>query len=395
MHFSGASLLSAALLAWTISLGGLPTSEQNSAFAPRTVDSFSVSKGDVFACALTSPGRIVYCWGHGEDGVLGSAVTNSRTPIRITVPGDGGDSVIAVSAGATPFVCALRASGQAYCWGQNEAGELGDGTLVSHRLPSRVRVPRPLVAISAGENTACGLTSDGQVYCWGTNEQGQLGVGDSSVHRLPVRVKTDLRFRQISVGAAGGVCAVTMEHQIACWGRNDGGQLGTADDSTLLAPRVTPLPKSSRFDAVSVGNAFGCGITVAAHVSCWGSPSFVLGARAPAMVSVVEVPLPPTDRVMALSSGFQSSCVVMQTQRVYCWGANVSGELGRPGALPSEHWPGPITSTSAYSAISTGGFVCAITTERALDCWGSAESWRPGLAPDVAKSGSVERIIFE
>jgi alpha-tubulin suppressor-like RCC1 family protein len=393
MYSSGASRLSAALLVWTLSLGGRRTSERNSAFVPRTVDSVSVSKGDVFACALTSPGRIIYCWGrHDNDG---SAVTNSRTPLRVTVPGDERDSIIAVSAGATPFVCALRAAGQAYCWGENEAGELGDGTLVKHRLPSRVRVPRPLVAISAGENAACGLTSDGLVYCWGTNEQGQLGVGDSSVHRLPVRVKSDLRFRQISVGAAGGVCAVTTEHQVACWGRNDGGQLGTADESTLLAPTMTPLAKSSRFDAVSVGNGFVCGITVAAHVSCWGSPSFVLGARAPAMVSVVEVPLPSTERVMALSSGFQSTCVVMQTQHVYCWGSNATGELGRQGAPPSEHSPAPTTSTNAYAAISAGGFVCGITTERALDCWGWDPLQRSGRAPDPARISRLHRINFE
>jgi alpha-tubulin suppressor-like RCC1 family protein len=378
---SVASLLPAALLAWAISLEVRPALEQNSQLAPITVDSVSVSKGEEFACAVTSPGRVIYCWGHGEHGVLGRASTNSRAPLRITMPGDGRDSVIAVSAGATPFVCALRVSGQAYCWGQNDNGELGDGTLVSHRQPSRVRVPSPLAAISAGENTACGLTGDGVVYCWGTNEQGQLGVGDSSVHRLPIRVKTDLRFRQISVGAAGGVCAVTMNHQLACWGRNDGGQLGTADELTLLAPQITPLPKAGRFEAVSVGNPFACAITVTARVSCWGSPSEAIGARAPAMVSVVEVALPSTAPVISLSSGFESSCVLLSTQRVYCWGV--------------QRTKAPIAITSDYAAISVGSAVCAITMERALDCWGSVPPASWNWASVVAKSDHVERIIFE
>lgn len=364
----------------------------------RTVAAISVSKGEYFACALTSPGRLVYCWGSGAGGVLGKSERSSRTPVRIPLRSDRDrDSVVAVSAGATPFACALFASGQAYCWGQNDYGEIGDGTAADLRAPSRVRVPRPLVAVSAGENVACGLADTGEAYCWGINEAGQLGVGDSSVHRLPVLVKTELRFRQLSVGAAGGTCGVTMDHRIACWGRNDAGQLGTPDDSSDYIPRAVLSAVQGRFDAVDVGNGFACALGTDGHVVCWGSglPA-PRGEPAGNPATLVDRTVPIAERVMVLSSGFRTSCVVTQTQRVNCWGSNGGGMLARPGAPPSEQSYGPITSAATYSTVSVGGAaVCAITSTRALDCWGAARRGAPGRSPDLAKSSQVERIIFK
>ena len=259
----------------------------------RRVSMISVSKGEDFACAVTAPGAVVFCWGSVEGGVLGKAVSNRRSPAPVALRGIGSrDSIVAVSAGATPFACALSASGAAQCWGANDYGEIGDGAAGNVRSPRRVRTSEPLASISAGENMACGLARDGRAFCWGLNDNGQLGVGDSAVHRLPVPVKTRFRFRQLSVGAAGGTCGVLQDARLLCWGRNDGGQLGTANQESVLTPRVSSMVAAERFSEVSVGNGITCGLTTDARVLCWGSPGKYLGSNAPDMVSVVELAVP-------------------------------------------------------------------------------------------------------
>ena len=353
----------------------------------------SVSKGEVFACAVTSPGAVVSCWGDVEGGVLGKAVSSRRSPGRIALRSAvSADSIVAVSAGATPFACALSASGAAQCWGSNDHGEIGDGSRGNVRAPTRVRVSEPLASISAGENMTCGLTRDGRALCWGLNEDGQLGAGDSAVHRLPVPVMTRLRFRQLSVGAAGGTCGVLLDSRLMCWGRNDGGQLGTADEHSVLTPRVPPMVATSRFNAVSVGNGFACGLTTDARVLCWGSAGEVLGRNAPPIASVVELALPRQDQVVAITSGFKSLCMLTQSHRIYCSGSNVYSALGRPGIAPTDHGLGRITSDAEYAALSLGAFGCAVTVDGALDCWGSQ---RRGRARRAAESSRVVRMTLE
>jgi alpha-tubulin suppressor-like RCC1 family protein len=356
----------------------------------------SVSKGEPFACAVTAPGAVVSCWGSVEGGVLGKPVSTRRSPVRIVLRGAGGaDSIIAVTAGATPFACALNASGAAQCWGANDYGEIGDGTAGNVRSPTRVRASLPLASISAGENMACGLTRDGRALCWGLNEDGQLGVGDSAVHHLPVPVRTRFRFRQLSVGAAGGTCGVLLDAHLLCWGRNDGGQLGTADDKSVFTPRVPTMVAAQRFSAVNVGNGITCGLTTDARVLCWGSPGKYLGSNAPSIVSVVELGVPREEHVVSVVSGFQVSCLLTQSRRVYCWGSNEFGGLGRRGATSTDFALGRVASDADYIALNVGAFGCAVTVDGALDCWGSERRGRAQRAPGEAANSPVERISFE
>jgi alpha-tubulin suppressor-like RCC1 family protein len=73
--------------------------------------------------------------------------------------------------------CARDRAGTVTCWGMGDKGQLGDG--VDNRLQPGppVALPRPAIALTAGENHACALTDDGCAWCWGANQRGQLGNG--------------------------------------------------------------------------------------------------------------------------------------------------------------------------------------------------------------------------
>ena len=162
----------------------------------QTLQFVDVASGGWHACGVTQAGE-AYCWGrnnHGQLGAEGDDMCRNGTepcsdePVRVT----GGHTFTAISAGFF-HTCALTTSGEAYCWGANDAegasGKLGDGTTVAEsRMPVRVAGGHTFVSLDVGRFHACGVTADGAAYCWGWGENGQLGGPEAEDSAVPVRV---------------------------------------------------------------------------------------------------------------------------------------------------------------------------------------------------------------
>jgi alpha-tubulin suppressor-like RCC1 family protein len=157
----------------------------------------AVATGRQHACAIAHPTDSpsspagVYCWGLSDTGQTGPGGTgNQATPVL--VPGLEGS--VAVAAGQA-HSCAILDTGAVRCWGDNASGQLGDGTTVRHAEPADVLSPDGTgsllgaAQLAAGLNNTCAIAASGDLFCWGENNAGQLGQGgggpDSSV---PVEV---------------------------------------------------------------------------------------------------------------------------------------------------------------------------------------------------------------
>lgn len=130
--------------------------------------------------------------------------------------------------------CALTASGQAYCWGSNFYGQIGDGGnrgyMVNRDLPTAVIMPEGVEfsQISAGKTATCAIAVSGESYCWGGNDHGQLGVGSitsSNLYQttpLAVAAPEGVRFKQISINGTSSlidhVGALSTDGQTYYWG---------------------------------------------------------------------------------------------------------------------------------------------------------------------------------
>jgi alpha-tubulin suppressor-like RCC1 family protein len=210
---------------------------------PATADSqrfVQISTGDFHTCGLTSSGA-AYCWGANFEGQLGDGTT-TISGVNGPQAVIGGLKFASISVGYIS-TCGLTSSGAAYCWGSNGNGQLGDGTTTSSGVngPQRVIGGLKFASIQPGAFHTCGLTSRGAAYCWGENNYGQLGDGtttDSNANG-PQRVLGGLKFASNQPGAFH-TCGLTTRGATYCWGRNVEGQLGdgTTTSSGVNGPQA-------------------------------------------------------------------------------------------------------------------------------------------------------------
>jgi alpha-tubulin suppressor-like RCC1 family protein len=206
----------------------------------------SLAAGGAHTCGVTADGA-AYCWGHNHDGQLGTLTSErcgdglsmcSRRPVPVT----GGLSFTSL-AGGNRHTCGLTPDGYAYCWGHNRGGQLGNGEITSDMQPTPVPVlqNRSYTSISGGYYHTCALTASGLAYCWGENDYAQLGNGEQGgIVPQPVRVNTFEGFVALTTYYRH-VCGLTADGDVFCWGNNISGELGVSPTATPEGWSAVPV----------------------------------------------------------------------------------------------------------------------------------------------------------
>jgi len=194
----------------------------------------SISAGESHTCALDTAGA-AYCWGNANFrlGLSPNPVVDVASPAAV----QGGGVYTQISAG-TVSTCALKASGEAFCWGTNGGGQLGDGTTVGRSAPAAIAGGHTFAAISTMGGTGCGLKADGSLVCWGVNSGGEAGVGSTFNLPTPTAHAGPRRYSMVSIGASTSCALEIGTGAVYCWGPNTDGQVG---DGTLAARAVPTL----------------------------------------------------------------------------------------------------------------------------------------------------------
>ncbi|GAA4352648.1 hypothetical protein GCM10023185_12550 [Hymenobacter saemangeumensis] len=199
--------------------------------------------GSGHSLALTKDGQL-YAWGANKLGQLGDgSFTERLRPVAVTRPRHAG--AWAQIAAGRAHTLALTTDGQLYGWGSNEYAQVAATFLAWRGRPTAIALPADAkqtrwAQIAAGDFYSQALTADGRLYAWGNNTAGQLGDGSTITRLTPVAVALpqDLPTRSWARVAAGGfhTLALTADGQLCTWGNNTAGQLGDGSTTQRTLP---------------------------------------------------------------------------------------------------------------------------------------------------------------
>ncbi|MFL5403947.1 MAG: Ig-like domain-containing protein [Gemmatimonadales bacterium] len=330
--------------------GELGTGSTATSMAPASVSgglSFrQVSGGKYHSCAITLSGD-GYCWGSNLEGQLGQQVDlRSTTPVLNSRAITFGS----ISVGRA-HTCGLTLIGVAFCWGSNIAGQLGFVTQTTSVDTAGYVGRSPLFQrIASGGFHNCGLDLADQAWCWGFNDQGQLGNGttatilpDTAAAALDwvIPVSGGIAFDSITAGYKH-TCALTAAGVAYCWGDNTYGQLGDGTTTRSVAP--VPVAGGLTFISLSAGFYHTCGIATGGAAYCWGrnTPNAVQesvgGQLGDGTTTDRTAPTAVTGSLsfQSLSAGETTTCGVTTSSLAYCWGDNEYGQLGTGNSTSSQ-----------------------------------------------------------
>lgn len=358
-----------------------------------TASSFSalqVSAGFNFTCALgtNSSAKEIRCAGDNSSGQLGRASAQNTFTNAISFPTNHTPVAISASRFGT-FACAIvndtanSISGKVFCWGENSAGQLGNGSTSTPSSGSIVQTSngafsqsnKNIFALATGARHTCAVQYQGSntnaVYCWGEGSSGKLGNNSLSNSTTPAAVDaTQLGSNVLQIAAGDShTCALNSAGELYCWGDNSVGQLGTGNTTSSSVPvHVTGLTGVTIVQ-VTAGANHTCALAKDFSLYCWGlgsSGQLGVGSVTTSDGSAddcnpqtgvanvtfckktpTQLTFPVTATVVSVSAGEGHACAVTVEGVPYCWGLNSDAQLG----------------TSSTTQVSTPAYVCSTSSK--------------------------------
>lgn len=300
-----------------------------------------------------------------------AAVTGlSGNPVSIAALGM---DIQTVSGGAGNHTCGVASNGKTYCWGENNWGQLGDGSAIDRYQPTAILNDPGLASLASTFFATCGLTPKGQAYCWGSGSW-------LSYPWSPTPVGGGLRFVTLNPGTFS-VCGLATDGVGYCWGANYNGQLG--DGTTTARSTPTPVAGGLQLMNLVVGDKHGCGVTNTGEAWCWGSNQYGMLGDGTTTDHLLPAPVATTQRFTMLSLGNWHTCGLNAAGEAYCWGVNGLGN----GTGATELQPAKVVGGHTFTTLTSGAaFTCGLTPSGAVYCWGMATKGELGIGPTMAIS---------
>ena len=296
-------------------------------------------------CTVTLDGRVL-CWGLNTSGQVGDD-SNTNRLVPVFVKDLSGVTNLALG---SIHSCVLKSDGTVWCWGDNTYGQLGNGTTLNSSVPIQVvGLPDKAVNLTSGQYFSCAILENNDLWCWGQNDKGQLNDGTTTNQSKPVKSAIDAIPNLVS----GGQEALVGEASgyVSLWGKTEPlNILGLSDTLAISGNRFKlggcsvsngnivncwtednkPVAVTGADNAIYVGAGLthSCSMDNTNKVFCWGtnaSGEIGDGTNTDRVTAVAVVDL---GSVADLAVGAQHNCAIISPTVIKCWGNNVYGQLG-------------------------------------------------------------------
>jgi alpha-tubulin suppressor-like RCC1 family protein len=316
-------------------------------------------------------------------------------------------SVVLIAAGMLGLAAhASAAASSVVGWGENEVGQLGNGTTVGTGVRSRVAGLGGVSSVVAGRRYSLALLSNGTVDSWGENSWGQLGngteTGPETCHAAfarapgyevpcsttPVQVKGLTGVTAIASGSQHGL-ALLSNGTVMAWGANGDGQLGNGTESNSAVP--VPVSGLSEVTQVAAGQDSSFALLKNGTVMSWGEDGWgILGRGASNLPQDLPAPVSGLTDVTAIAVYLNTGLALLSNGTVESWGENGLGELGN-GTLEESEAPVPVSGLTGVRAIARGEDSVALLENGTVMAWGSNISGQLGIG---TMAGPTECALY-
>jgi alpha-tubulin suppressor-like RCC1 family protein len=353
-----------------------------------------VTGGEGYSLSLAANGT-VWGWGNNSSGSLGDGTNIDRlTPVQVKGLLEG-KTVNAIS---SRYMHSLAISqGAVYAWGINSSGQLGDGTNIDRKIPVKVGLltGKTISSVATGMTHSLALSSTGTLYAWGNNDNGQLGDGSNKARSNPVIV-SGFSGKKIVAIAAGNFhsVAVTDDGSVWAWGDNSSGQLG---DGTTTS-RVTPVRVIGLSGKMVTKVAAGYYHTLALvdDGTVWasgGNASGQLGdGTTTNRATSVKVSGLAGKTITDISAESDHSLALVNDHSMMSWGGNDEGQLG-DGTMLNQSTPVNVMSGKLIYDVSSGTHhSLAVDDHGVVWTWGGNNSGELGDGTTDASLSAVHSL---
>lgn len=343
-----------------------------------TTDWQAVTAGGNHTLAFKTDGSL-WGWGDNSSGQLGDGERTQSNPIQVGLATDW-QSVTAAEGGWSElrnYSLALKTDGSLWAWGANGNGQLGDGTTVNRSRPVQVGSEIDWLSVMAARNSSTfALKTDGSLWAWGNNENGQLGDGTTISRSEPVQVGIEIDWQSVVTGSEH-TFALKIDGSLWAWGKNSDGQLG---DGTRINRNI-PFQVGVKTDwqMMAAGVKHTLALKTDGSLWAWGSnSSSQLGGGEYVEILPIQVGL-ATDWQVVIAGEYHS--LALKTDgSLWAWGANQSGEIGIGSRWETRN-PSRVGSETNWQAMVVGGAssTFALKTDGSLWAWGGNRYNRLGI----------------